>query len=91
MSHVIVHAPTGRQVFRVGSSPFGPVIHRCDGLTSYPVDDDLQPAVPSWWGHGEGFSCPVSEDGLAETLQEICADRAGFAVENPVSETSDTF
>lgn len=89
MSHVIVHTPTGRQVFRVGASPFGPVLHRFDGWTSYPVDVDLNPAVPTWYGRGEGFSFPVSEAGLAETLRTLLMDRPGFDIEEPTSEIAD--
>lgn len=46
-------------IFQAAESDLGSVIHRIQGSQAHPVDENLNPAVPTWWGYGEipGLLC----------------------------------
>lgn len=59
-------------IFQAAESDLGSVIHRIQGSQAHPVDENLNPAVPTWWGYGEGFTYPVREDGdLVRSIHEL--------------------
>lgn len=59
-------------IFQSAPSDLGSVIQRVQGDQARPVDENLNPAVPTWFGHGEGFSYPLRDDGdLIRTIHEL--------------------
>ena len=61
-------------IFQAAGSDLGPVVHRIQGSQAHPVDENLNPAVPTWWGYGDGFSYPLrADEDLVRTIEELFA------------------
>lgn len=59
-------------LFQAAPSDLGPVVQRIQGNKAHPVDENLNPAIPTWFGYGEGFSYPLRDDGdLVRTIHEL--------------------
>lgn len=59
-------------LFQAAPSDLGPVIQRIQSNKPHPVDENLNPAVPTWFGYGDGFSYPLRDDGdLVRTIHEL--------------------
>jgi hypothetical protein len=70
----VITADDTEMLFQAAPSEMGPVLQRIQGNQARNVDEKLNPAVPTWYGFGDGFSYPVREDGdVVRTVEELFA------------------